>query len=384
MQKIDTQKDLGLICIGNYAEKLSFSLSGQFITAWDLELVGFFQRNKSWTQLLLREVIVAMHPDQFSQSNWNSFKSQCTSHIGKKPHLIFVIPPNWKEDANDLNLICEEANFVFDNGDSTFISLSIRKKIQPKTGPSLSDMEGRLDSKIAPLKRAFDLAVAISILLIASPFLLIIALLIKIESKGPVIYASKRVGQNYKIFNFYKFRSMRQDADKMIDKIKDLNVYLEKDEEDTAEDFFNGIELISDEGSVDEGLFQYEENSNNSSFLKVTDDPRITRVGKFIRNTSIDEIPQLWNVIIGDMSIVGNRPLPLYEAEQLTADDRVERFMAPAGITGLWQVMDRGSEEITEEGRIQLDIQYAREHNFWKDLKILFMTFSAVVQKENQ
>ncbi|MFX4489871.1 sugar transferase, partial [Acinetobacter baumannii] len=92
--------------------------------------------------------------------------------------------------------------------------------------------------------------------------------------------------------------------------------------------------------------------------------PRITKVGKFIRNTSIDELPQLWNVIIGDMSIVGNRPLPLYEAEKLTTDKYAMRFMAPAGITGLWQVEKRGKGEMSEEERLMLDNKYAENHSF--------------------
>jgi hypothetical protein len=112
--------------------------------------------------------------------------------------------------------------------------------------------------------------------------------------------------------------------------------------------------------------------NSGAAFFKIKDDPRITKVGKFIRNTSIDELPQLWNVIIGDMSIVGNRPLPLYESEKLTTDKYSQRFMAPAGITGLWQVEKRGSAgEMSEEERLMLDI------------KLIFRTIPALFQKEN-
>ncbi|MEO7531733.1 MAG: sugar transferase, partial [Sediminibacterium sp.] len=120
-----------------------------------------------------------------------------------------------------------------------------------------------------------------------------------------------------------------------------------------------------------------------SAFLKFKDDPRITRAGKFIRNTSIDELPQLWNVIIGDMSIVGNRPLPLYEAEKLTTDKYAPRFMAPAGITGLWQVEKRGKGEMSEDERLILDNIYAANFNLWYDLKLILKTIPALFQKEN-
>jgi len=120
-----------------------------------------------------------------------------------------------------------------------------------------------------------------------------------------------------------------------------------------------------------------------SAFFKLKDDPRITKVGKFIRNTSIDELPQLWNVIIGDMSIVGNRPLPLYEAEKLTTDKYALRFLAPAGITGLWQVEKRGKGEMSEEERLLLDNVYAQNHSFVNDIKLILKTIPALFQKES-
>ena len=132
---------------------------------------------------------------------------------------------------------------------------------------------------------------------------------------------------------------------------------------------------------------QYSENKKakaGSAFFKLKDDPRITKVGKFIRNSSIDELPQLWNVIIGDMSIVGNRPLPLYEAEKLTTDKYAMRFRAPAGITGLWQVEKRGKGgDMSEEERLMLDNTYAENHSFFNDFRLIFRTIPALFQKEN-
>jgi lipopolysaccharide/colanic/teichoic acid biosynthesis glycosyltransferase len=122
---------------------------------------------------------------------------------------------------------------------------------------------------------------------------------------------------------------------------------------------------------------------SGAAFFKLKDDPRVTKVGKMLRNTSIDELPQLWNVIIGDMSIVGNRPLPLYEAEKLTTDKYAPRFQAPSGITGLWQVEKRGKGSMSEEERLMLDNAYAESNSFGKDLLLILKTIPALFQKEN-
>ena len=125
-------------------------------------------------------------------------------------------------------------------------------------------------------------------------------------------------------------------------------------------------------------------NEMNGLMFKMEDDPRVTKVGKFIRKTSIDELPQLFNILRGDMSVVGNRPLPLYEAERLTSDEYIERFMCPSGLTGLWQVEKRGQAgKLSPEQRKQLDIEYARKMSPWFDLKIILRTLTAFIQKEN-
>ncbi|HYF66808.1 MAG TPA: sugar transferase [Ohtaekwangia sp.] len=204
--------------------------------------------------------------------------------------------------------------------------------------------------KLWTLKRTFDILVSLTVLLCLLPVMLVIALIIKLESKGPVFYISKRAGAGYRIFNFYKFRSMRVGADVELKKLAHLN--------------------------------QYAENDANGVFFKIKNDPRVTRFGNFIRNTSLDELPQLINVLIGDMSLVGNRPLPLYEAEKLTKDQIAWRFLAPAGITGLWQVTKRGKENMSPEERIALDTEYAMKNSFWLDIKILFSTIPALLQKE--
>lgn len=244
-------------------------------------------------------------------------------------------------------------------------------------------------------KRSFDIIFSVIAILILSPFLLIIAALIKLESKGPVIYVSKRVGSNYKVFDFYKFRSMYLDADKRLKEFIDLNQY--SDFETLADfDYENSNRIpvidksnydlyVSDDKILPESVYLKErEMRQKNNFIKYENDPRITRIGRFLRKFSLDELPQLINILNGDMSFVGNRPLPLYEAEQLTTDEYIDRFFAPAGLTGIWQVEKRGvSGHLSPEERKQLDIYYANNYNFWMDMKILFKTLTAFIQKEN-
>lgn len=241
-------------------------------------------------------------------------------------------------------------------------------------------------------KRIFDLIVAGCALIVFSPVIILTAIAIKIESPGPIWYISKRVGTGYRVFDFYKLRSMYMDADKRVTDMKHLNQYAidaELQVGDTPVIDSKPLEgsptLLYKDGqpmSEDEYLI-YKRKQQAGTFVKFKDDPRITKVGKFIRNTSIDELPQLINVVKGDMSIVGNRPLPLYEAEQLTSDDWGERFLAPAGITGLWQVMKRGKGEMSEEERKALDNQYARKVSLWNDIRLILRTIPALFQKEN-
>jgi lipopolysaccharide/colanic/teichoic acid biosynthesis glycosyltransferase len=233
--------------------------------------------------------------------------------------------------------------------------------------------------------------------------LLIIMLAIRLESKGKVYYIAKRVGR--KTFDFYKLRSMRTGSDKLLANLaKEKNQYNSgKTEPIVTEEkvcprcstlpegeycsqvLHEGIDKICDYWY---NVQKQEAAKNKSTFVKIVDDPRITKVGKFIRNTSIDELPQLINVLIGDMSIVGNRPLPVYEAELLTGDNLSTRFLAPPGITGLWQVELRGKGGImSEEERMRLDIEYADQfkddnYSLWYDIKLILRTLPALLQSD--
>jgi lipopolysaccharide/colanic/teichoic acid biosynthesis glycosyltransferase len=244
-------------------------------------------------------------------------------------------------------------------------------------------------------KRIFDILVSSFALLFLLPVFIIVAIAIRLESKGPVFYYSLRVGTGYQIFRFYKFRSMFTGADAKLKELAHLNQYaaakpehIEKpnDLKEITEDheILNRDLLFMDGKMVTEEEYKIMQKVKaGSAFVKIKDDPRITKVGKFIRNTSIDELPQLFNVLKGDMSIVGNRPLPLYEAERITTDQFSLRFLAPAGITGLWQVMKRGKGEMSEEERMSLDNDYAKNYSFWHDIMLILKTIPALLQKEN-
>ncbi len=239
-------------------------------------------------------------------------------------------------------------------------------------------------------KRVFDVVVCGFTLLIFSPILFLVALIIKLESKGSVFFVSKRVGAGYKVFDLYKFRTMSAGADSKLKDLANKNQYSESEEDKMPDECPECAELnapcspllIYDGEMICENFYQ-EKLERESIFMKIKDDPRVTWLGKFLRKTSIDEIPQLINVVKGDMSLVGNRPLPLYEAEKLTTDERTERFLAPAGLTGLWQITKRGKEGMSTEERINLDNVYARNYSFWNDIKIILKTFPALIQKED-
>ena len=260
-----------------------------------------------------------------------------------------------------------------------------------------TNTEAAKEYKIPLAKRIFDVFFSGMVLLCLSPFLLILIVIMKLESKGPIFYYSLRVGTGYKIFKFYKIRSMYVNADQRLKELKHLNQYsgTEKSSSSVAETntlcdqcLKNGTgcqQLIyaDDVSWCEKNYIKSRKALAENAFIKLKNDPRVTKVGRVLRNTSIDELPQLWNVFIGDMSIVGNRPLPLYEAEKLTTDKYALRFMAPAGITGLWQVEKRGKGEMSSEERMMLDNSYALNHSFLYDIKLILKTIPALFQKEN-
>lgn len=309
----------------------------------------------------------------------------------------------------------EDIVFAISSGVTDFIIKPIRAKQlkarlefqlkHPTTKKKAQEYTTLKESKTPFVKRVFDIVVSGVIILILLPLFLIVAILIKLESRGPVFYYSYRVGTGYNIFKFYKFRSMDPDADAKLQQLKHLNQYNNEEnvvegEEEKPKELVNEVKelcelceqagggclqpMYDDNKMVCEKILIAKKDSNkDAAFIKIKDDPRVTKIGKFIRNTSIDELPQLWNVLRGDMSLVGNRPLPLYEAEKITTDKYALRFLGPAGITGLWQVEKRGRGEMSEEERLSLDNDYVKNFSIWFDIKILLRTIPALFQSEN-
>jgi len=213
--------------------------------------------------------------------------------------------------------------------------------------PDLRQEKGR--KRLSRLfKRSMDVGGALVALLIFSPFFLLIALAVKLSSKGPMLFRQQRVGQYGGRFTFLKFRSMYVNNSSEIHK-----EYVRK--------------LIAGKA----------ERKGNDGVFKITNDPRITPVGRILRRTSLDELPQFINVLIGDMSLVGPRPPLPYEVEAYDVWHRRRLLEARPGITGLWQVNGRCRTKFDE--MVRLDLQYARKQSLWLDLKILLRTPAAVL-----
>jgi lipopolysaccharide/colanic/teichoic acid biosynthesis glycosyltransferase len=197
------------------------------------------------------------------------------------------------------------------------------------------------------IKRSIDIVVSGLLLLITLPLLLLIALAIRVTSPGPALFRQQRLGRQKEPFAILKFRSMHHECDDRLHR-----------------DYVTQM-LTDDDASADD----------SSGLYKLTDDPRITRVGRGIRRTSLDELPQLINVLRGEMSLVGPRPVLAWEAELLGAD-YAPRFDVKPGITGLWQVKGRNRLTMRQAG--ELDVAYVQSQSMWLDLRILLITIPTV------
>ncbi|MCR5606697.1 MAG: sugar transferase [Treponema sp.] len=202
-----------------------------------------------------------------------------------------------------------------------------------------------MNMKEKVIKRVFDICFSVFAIVITSPIMIITAIAIKLDSPGPVIFRQIRVGKNGRHFKIWKFRSMRADAEEMKDELSKLN-------------------------EVSDGMM-----------FKIKDDPRVTRVGKFIRKTSIDELPQFFNVLSGSMSVVGTRPPTINEVVKYSKT-QWRRISIKPGITGMWQANGRSSITDFKEV-VELDTKYIDEWSLWLDIKILFKTVLEVLNHKN-
>ncbi|ABK60595.1 sugar transferase [Clostridium novyi] len=214
--------------------------------------------------------------------------------------------------------------------------LNLNKKIRIKS-------QFKKSTSYFVIKKIIDIVGSLCGIVILSPIMIITAIAIKLDSKGPVFFSQERVGKNGKIFKMYKFRSMIINAEEVLYKLK-------------------------------------EKNEMSGPMFKMKDDPRVTRVGKFIRKTSIDELPQLINILKGEMSLVGPRPNLPSEVEQFSDYQRL-KLLAKPGLTCYWQVSGRNNIDFEEW--MELDIKYIKERSTWVDIKLIFKTVGVLLGDEN-
>lgn len=210
-----------------------------------------------------------------------------------------------------------------------------------RRGLSLAGLNGEF------FKRLFDILFSLSVLILFAPVYLLLALLIALSSPGPVFYVQERVGRNHQLFNCLKFRTMVENADEMLVEMMEACPHIRQEFQDN---------------------------------FKLKHDPRITWIGRFLRVTSLDEFPQFWNVLKGDMSVVGPRPLVVEELPQYGRHMNQILTIKP-GITGLWQVS--GRNDIPYPRRVQIDLYYVNAKNFWMDLWIVVKTIGVVIFPKN-
>jgi len=196
-------------------------------------------------------------------------------------------------------------------------------------------------------KRALDVAISVLAIVVLAPVFVVVWLAIHLDSPGPAIFRQRRIGRDEKLFNCFKFRTLRHKADENVHREAIRRVWAN--------------EPLSDDPDAP---------------YKLTDDPRVTRVGRWLRRTSLDELPQLFNVLRGEMSIVGPRPAIPYELEHFR-DWHHKRHMVKPGITGLCQVRGRG--RLCPEAMLEMDVEYAMNWTLWTDLKLIALTFPAVL-----
>jgi exopolysaccharide biosynthesis polyprenyl glycosylphosphotransferase len=257
---------------------------------------------------------------------------------------VFMALPmrSFHDEASRLAALCEEQGIPV-RLMSNILNLKLAKASAEEVGGDahITHSTGWKEGWPVVVKRTFDLLASSMLLLLLSPVLVIAAICIKLASPGPVMFVQRRLGLNKRRFRIYKFRTMVVDAEKRLREVEHLN------------------EIT---GPV----------------FKIKNDPRITAVGRFLRKTSIDELPQLFNVLRGDMSLVGPRPLPVRDYEGFNEDWQRRRFSVKPGITCLWQV--RGRNSIPFEEWMELDLQYIDKWSLWLDFRILLQTIPAVLR----
>jgi len=255
--------------------------------------------------------------------------------------VMIALPPTEHNAVAQVIATCRERGIPFMFVPDLFEMALDRVRINEVAGLALIEVkDARISGWNYAIKRAMDVVIATTVLTLAAPLMLLIAIAIKLDSPGPILFGQERVGKNGRRFTLYKFRSMCKDAE-------------EKKKE-----------LLAAASPKDGLLF------------KLKDDPRVTRVGRILRRTSLDELPQFFNVLIGEMSVVG--PRPQVPSEVAAYEDwHYQRLMVTPGLTGLWQV--NGRSNLTFDEMVKLDLYYAEHWSPWLDIKLILRTIPAVL-----
>lgn len=323
------------------------------------------QRSKSTLSIILLTLDKEMDSEFINMNEILDIvraKTRSTDICGFVNHKTIgvLLPDTDERGAKEIRdkLVLENKNPQFSSTISTypdhiFESLAKNGCIHPSTFPfGLEKAKGALGFKLL-LKRGIDIAGSITGILLFMPIMLGTALVIKLTSPGPVIFKQARLGKQGVPFTFYKFRSMHVNMDDQIHR-------------EYIRDFINGDRAKANQGDKEK------------PFFKIKSDPRITKFGRFIRKTSIDELPQFFNVLKGEMSLVGPRPPLAYEAEKYQAWHLRRILEMKPGITGLWQVQGRSQTEWDDA--VRLDIRYIRNWSLLLDFKILLRTVKVVLK----
>ncbi len=309
--------------------------------------IRVMQQNRSWGYKVLGALDDLIYKKKIDQAVKNHIKvlgkiDDIEVILKKHPtDEIILTEPNLSESkVAELIEFCEEKNIVFSQTPNLFEVKASNTVLDTLAGvPILKFRRTPLEGWGKILKRIMDMIGSVLALVILSPVFLAAAIGVKLSSPGPILFRQQRVGEDGKLFTFLKFRSMRSGADKKHE------------------------EYIKKYGNM----------------FKLKNDPRVTKFGRFIRKTSIDELPQFWNVLIGDMSLVGPRPPMIEEVKRYTRWQR-KRLMIKPGLTGMWQVS--GRSDVDFDDWVRLDLYYIQNWSLLLDIKILFKTVGVLFTRK--
>jgi exopolysaccharide biosynthesis polyprenyl glycosylphosphotransferase len=322
-----------ILIVGTNDRALAFARGIQSRPELGYRLGGFV--DEEW---IARNPVDGVRPALVS--NFDGFQAFLRTHVVDE--VLVALPlKSFYSRSSRIVALCKEQGIVVRVLSDLFNNGGAARVDEFESNPVVTLNASRFDGWPAILKRAIDIYVSASVLTLLAPLFVLVAVLIKLDSHGPALFAQSRVGLNKRRFPMYKFRTMVVNAEK-------LQAQLES------------------------------RNEVSGPVFKIKDDPRITRVGRFLRKTSIDELPQLFNVLKGDMSLVGPRPLPVRDYEGFDQDWQRRRFSVRPGVTCLWQISGRSS--IGFNDWMDLDMRYIDHWSLWLDVKILARTIPAVMK----